>query len=273
MLPPLEGDLGDSWLSDLLATFTRTEFYDTDHNYRWLSTDSENYEPDYRFADGYVMEGGFFTGIPNVVPAIASYQLQQNTQADQYANDFYLDVWTRMGPYETMRQWDTTPAGMYLEASIYMEPLVGTWWLLEEALGLSVDGTTVTVEPRLGGQFVARNARVTASGLSAVFDYARDELGEEYIQITSNDGLTIYAPQAEVYPTHTSTNTPTAAATTTATPTATPTPAPAESGYQIYLPLVLKPSPTTTEPTGRLFMLNYRPRWSGSPHLSAYLAR
>jgi hypothetical protein len=194
MLPPLQGDIGDSRLSDLLDTFTRPQFYDADHNYRWLSTDSENYEPDYRFVSGYVMEGGFFNGVPNAVPAVASYQLQQNAQADQYVNDFYLDIWTRMGPYETMREWDTTPAGMYLEASIYIEPLMGTWWLLEEAMGLRVNGTTVTVEPRLGGQFVARNVRVTANGLSVVFDYARDATGQEYIQIISNEGLTVVAP-------------------------------------------------------------------------------
>jgi hypothetical protein len=200
MLPPLQSDIGDDRLVDLLTTFTRWQFYDNDHNYRWLSTDSENYEPDYRFHEGYVMEGGFFNGVPNVIPVVGLYQFQ-NAQADQYANDFYLDVWTRMGPYETMREWDTTPAGMYLEASIYIEPLAGTWWLLKESLGLHVDGTTVTVEPRLGGQFVVRNVRVTSNGMSATFDYARDKSGREYIQITSNDGLTIYAPQAVGYPT------------------------------------------------------------------------
>ncbi|MCR4407748.1 MAG: hypothetical protein NUW24_12650 [Anaerolineae bacterium] len=70
MLPPLEGDLGDSRLSALLATFIRTEFHDADRNYRWLSTDSENYEPDYRFVEGYVMEGGFFNGVPNVIVTV-----------------------------------------------------------------------------------------------------------------------------------------------------------------------------------------------------------
>ncbi|MDY7042515.1 MAG: hypothetical protein SVX38_16810, partial [Chloroflexota bacterium] len=231
MLPPLQGDIGGNRLADLLVTFTRPQFYDADHNYRWLSTDSENYGPDYRFVSGYVMEGGFFNGVPNAVPAVASYQLQQNTQADEYANDFYLDVWARMGPYETMREWDAYPPGMYLETSIYMESLVGTWWLLGEALGLQVDGSTVTVEPRLGGQFVARNVRVTAGGHSVVFDYARDAAGCEFIEIHSNEGLTINAPQVgtcgtftpTATPTNTPTATPTATATSTNTPTATPT--------------------------------------------------
>ncbi|MCP4537263.1 MAG: hypothetical protein GY832_08955 [Chloroflexi bacterium] len=201
MLPPLRGDIGDNRLPDLLNTFTRTEFYDADLNYRWLSTDSENYRSDSWFVTGYTMEGGFFNGVPNVIPAVASYQLGENTQADQYANSFYFDVWTRMGPYETMRGWDTTPVGMYLETSIYIEPLVGTWWLFEESLGLSVDGITVTVEPRLGGEFVARNVRVTADGLSAVFNYARDDGGREHIQVLSNEGLVVVVPNA-VLPHH-----------------------------------------------------------------------
>ncbi|MBC7251958.1 MAG: hypothetical protein H5T62_16975, partial [Anaerolineae bacterium] len=245
MLPPLWGDVGANRLEDLLNTFTRPEFYDADRNYRWLSTDSENYEPDYRFAAGYVMEGGFFNGVPNVIPAIAAYQLQQNVQADQYANDFYLDVWTRMGPYETMRQWSTTPAGMYLETSIYIEPLVGTWWLFEQALGLEVDGTTVTVAPRLGGQFVARDVRVTANGLSVVFDYARDASGCEHIEIHSNEGLTVNAPQVGTCVTFTPTSTPTDTPTPTETPTATPTPTHTPTATPTHTPTAT-PTPTNT---------------------------
>ena len=223
MLPPLRGDLGDSRLPDLLDNFTRSQFYDGDNNYHWLSTDSENYRPDSYFTDGYVMHGGFFNGIPNVIPAVGSYQLDQPTQAGQYTNDFYLDVWTRMGPYETMREWDTTPAGMYLEASIYIESLIGTWWLFEQALGLDVDNTTITIAPRLEGEFVARNVRITAGGLSAVFDYARDDQGQEYIQIISNEGLTIVAPNASTAPTPTTTATPPLTDTPTPSPTATAT--------------------------------------------------
>jgi len=196
MLPPLHGDIGDDQLSTLRDEFVEPRFYDTDYNYRWLSTDSDNYAPDNQFYPGYVMEGGFFNGVPNMVPAVASYQLEQNALADDYANDFYLDIWLRMGPYETMRQWDTTPDGMYLETSIYIEPLTGTWWLFKEAMGLQVDGTTVTVSPRMDGIFTARNVRITAAGLSAVFNYTRDASGEEYIHVTHNEGLIINAPNA-----------------------------------------------------------------------------
>jgi hypothetical protein len=114
---------------------------------------------------------------------------------------------------------------MYLESSIYMEPLASTWWLFEQALGIEVDGATVTIIPRLQDAFVARNVRVTANGLSAVFDYARNDLGEEYFRIISNEGLTINVGAAP-YPTDTPSVTPTATDTHTATATPTPTSTP-----------------------------------------------
>ncbi|MFZ5917065.1 MAG: hypothetical protein ACOYZ7_09045, partial [Chloroflexota bacterium] len=192
---PLRGSIGDTRLSALLATYTGPVFYDADHNYRWLSTDSENYHPDYEFRHGYGMEGGFFNGAPNVAPAIGYYQLGQNAQGDQALQDFYLDVWTRMGPYETMRQWSETPPGLYIESSIYMEPIVSTLWLIQEALQLRVDGATVTIAPALGGEFIARNLHVTAQGLTAVLDYGRDAAGCEYMDVLHNDGLTLVTPQ------------------------------------------------------------------------------
>jgi hypothetical protein len=127
-------------------------------------------------------------------------QLGQTSSGDQYAN-IYLDRWANMGPYKAMMEWYYQVPGRFWESSFYMEPTMSTLWLFKEAMGLRVEGTTVTVEPWLGGQFVARNVHVTAGGFSVVFDYARDNSGQEYIQITSNDGLTIYAPNASVYPT------------------------------------------------------------------------
>ena len=83
MLVPLRGDVGNSRLAELLGTLTRSQFYDADNNYRWMSTDSENYWPDSYFGSGYVMHGGFFNGIPNMIPAVASYQLGQDGQAGE----------------------------------------------------------------------------------------------------------------------------------------------------------------------------------------------
>ena len=66
---PLRGQVGDTYLAPMLDTYTGSVFRDADNNYRWLSTDSENYHPDSSFTPGYVMEGGFFNGAPNVAPA------------------------------------------------------------------------------------------------------------------------------------------------------------------------------------------------------------
>jgi hypothetical protein len=222
---PLRGDVGDTYLSSMLGTYTGAVFYDADNNYRWLSTDSDNYHPDSHFQYGYVMEGGFFNGAPSVAPAIGRYQLGQNAQGDQALQDFYLDVWIRMGPYETMRQWSSNPPGRYLESSIYMEPVISTLWLVKEALQLHVDGTTVTIAPAMGGEFAVRNLHVTSQGLTAALDYGRDADGCEYVDVLSNDGLTLVTPQVgQCDPTPTPTDTPTE--TPTSTPTATPTETP-----------------------------------------------
>jgi hypothetical protein len=193
--PVLRGDLGKERLSEMLAVYTGSPFHDADFNYRWLSSDSENYRPDSYFKDGYVMAGGFFNGAPNVAPAIGYYQLGDSESGDTAAQLFYFDVWTRMGPYETMRQWDSNPPGLYLEASIYVESLVSTLWLIKEALRLEVDGDEATIAPVLGGSFNIYNLNIVSNGKRVVLDYGRDDQGCEYINIKSNSGLNIQAPQ------------------------------------------------------------------------------
>ncbi len=242
-LSPLASDVGDSHLADTLATYTGGGFYEPAGDVHWLSTDSENFAwpgrwgLDSRYTNGFIMQGGFFVGLPPVLPPIGYYQLSQTSRGDQYAN-VYADRWLDMGPYETMNEWQGTVPGRFLESSMYIEPTFATTWLLQEALGLSVDGTTVTIAPRWDDPFVVRNLRITSGGLSATLDYSRDEMGEEHIQVLSNDGLTILTPNiggtptptATSTPTATATDTPTATATATDTPTPTQTPTPTATG-------------------------------------------
>jgi hypothetical protein len=224
--PILTGDIGSEKLPDMLDAYTSSRFLDADNNFRWLSTDSESYRPDSYFQDGYVMEGGFFNGAPNVAPAIAYYLLNQPYQGDQLAQELYFDVWTRMGPYETMRQWDTKHPGLYLEASIYIESLISTLWLIKEAMGIKADGLQVTIAPKMVGEFHLKNLNVVSGGKRAVINYGRYADGCEYIEILSNTGLHLQAPQA---------------GTCYIPPTPTPTPiiAPAKDHY-LYLSLVRK---------------------------------
>jgi hypothetical protein len=240
--PVLRGDLGKERLSEMLAVYTGSPFHDADFNYRWLSSDSENYRPDSYFKDGYVMAGGFFNGAPNVAPAIGYYQLGDSESGDTAAQLFYFDVWTRMGPYETMRQWDSNPPGLYLEASIYVESLVSTLWLIKEALRLEIDGDEATIAPILGGSFNIYNLNIVSDGKRAVLDYGRDEQGCEYIDIKSNTGLNIQAPQTSLCdpaPIPPTTELPppiTVAPTQPPKPTSWPTQT--GPGHPLYLPLI-----------------------------------
>ena len=312
LLFAIKGDIGTSHLEETLATYVIPgDFYETERDVHWLSTDSENFAWPGRwglptgYTNGFDMQGGFYVGIPPVLPPIGYYQLGQTAPGDQCANIF-LDRWAQMGPYEGMNEWQGQIPGRFYERAIYIESTAAVTWLLKEALGLSVDGTTVTIAPKLGGEFVARNLHVTSRDMTTVLDYGRDAEGCEYMDILSNDGLTIVAPQtgdcnptptltttltdtptatatttstptdtstatatatstptstptdtptatatATSTPTSTPTDTPTATATATSTPTDTPTPVPTEAGYQLYLPLVLKPPPPApTELTG-----------------------
>jgi hypothetical protein len=193
--PILSGDLGKEHLAAILDVYTSSYFLDQDNNFRWLSTNSENYAPDSEFQDGYVMEGGFFNGAPNVAPAIAYYQLGQSQQGNQAAKELYLDVWTRMGPYETMRQWENRPPGLYLETSIYIESLISTLWLIKEAMGIEVDGIKITLTPRISGEFHLVKLNLASQGKRVVLNYGRDNVNCEYMDILSNTGLIIAAPQ------------------------------------------------------------------------------
>jgi hypothetical protein len=196
IFPPLMGDIGKDRLGDMLPVYTSTDFLDPDNNFRWLSVESENYKPDIYFTpEGYVMEGGFFNGAPNAAAAIAYYQLGLGPQGDAIAQNLYFDVWTRMGPYETMRKWSQNPPGLYLEASIYVEPLISTLWLLKEALRVEVSGTQVSIAPILGGVFRVENLHITSLGKRAVIDYWREATGCEFIHVHSNTGLTVLHPQ------------------------------------------------------------------------------
>jgi hypothetical protein len=248
LYPALTGDIGKDRLGEMLAVYTSDRFLDEDNNFRWLSDNSENYKPDQFFLDGYVMEGGFFNGAPNAAAPIAYYQLGMGFEGDAIAQELYFDVWTRMGPYETMRQWQWPgkPTGLYLEASIYVEPLISTLWLLKEALKLEVNGTHVTIAPILGGEFIVQNLHVTSNGKRAVIDYWREANGCEFINIVSNTGLVIHTPKVgpcdgppTPTPTYTPTSTRTPTPTITPTPVFTPTP-PASSQQKLFIPLVTK---------------------------------
>jgi hypothetical protein len=255
IFPVLTGDIGKDRLDEMLLVYTSEDFLDIDNNFRWLSVNSENFMPDVFFTpEGYVMEGGFFNGAPNVAVSIAYYQLGQGPEGDAAAQEMYFDVWTRMGPYETMRLWSENPPGLYLEASIYVEPLISTLWLLKEALRVEVNGTQAFIAPVLGGEFRVSNLHLTSQGKRAVIDYWREANGCEFIQVHSNSGLILHTPQVgpcdgppTPTPTRTSTptrtatptNTPTPTQTNTPAPTATPTP-PAAGEYKLFVPMVTK---------------------------------
>jgi hypothetical protein len=201
VIPFLQRDMDTTRLPAMLATYTANGFYEPEGDVHWLSTDSENFAwpgrwgLDSRWTNGFVMQGGFLIGIPPVIPPLGYYRLRQQSEGDLYAN-IYLDRWVELGPHETMMEWNYQIPGRFLESSIYIEATIATTWLLKGALGLTVDGTTVTIAPILGDQFVVRNLHVTSQGMTAVLNYARDADGQEYIQIVSNEGLTINAPQA-----------------------------------------------------------------------------
>jgi len=93
-------------------------------------------------------------------------------------------------------EYDYQMPGRFGESSVYVESASGTTWLLQMALGLEVNGTRVTIAPILSGQFVVRNLHVTSQGLTAVINYARDDSGQEHIQVLSNEGLDVVAPNA-----------------------------------------------------------------------------
>jgi hypothetical protein len=222
-------------MPELLSRYDGSTFRDSDHNYRWLSTDSENYRPDLDFEDGYVMEGGFFNGATNVALPIGYYQIGLSDLADSAARDYFVNVWLRMGPYETMRQWTDRPPGLYLETSIYIEPVISTIWLIKEMMGIRVDGSQVTIEPALGGEFMVTNLHISSKGEHAVVDYWRDFTGREFIQIHSNSGLTITAPGVV----------PVDEPTPTSAPPPTRTPAPTSQLVPTQTP-ILASSPTAT---------------------------
>lgn len=201
MLVPLRGDVGQNRLAQMLDdVFTGPDFYEPEGDVHWLAVGDENFATPGRwglsthYTNGWGMEGGFFV-LPNVFPPLGYYQLGRADDAEVYAN-IYFDKWAQYGPYEAMMEYDGQMPGRFGESSIYMEAVGSTLWLLQEALGVEVDGTQVTIVPRLSGQFVVRNLHVTARGLTAVLNYARDSSGVEYVEVVSNQGLTIDAPQA-----------------------------------------------------------------------------
>jgi hypothetical protein len=229
LYPSLKGDLGREHLAEMLETYLSPAFYDLDKNYRWLNTDSENYMPDSYFSpEGYVMEGGFFNGATNIAPVIASYQLGLPALADEQLKDFYTDVWLRMGPYETMREWDSSLPGRYLESSIYIEPLVSTLWAVKEMMGITSEGITITVEPGLGGEFLVTNLNLAAGGKRAVIEYQRDVYGCETLRVLSNTGLNIHAPNVG------------SCGLIPPAPTPTPLPEPPAGEYRLYLSLIVR---------------------------------
>ncbi len=230
MFVPLRGDLGQNRLAQMLEVFTGPDFYEPEGDVHWLAKGDENFATPGRwglspnYTNGWGMEGGYLV-LPNVIPPLGYYQLGQVDEAEHYAN-IYFDKWTQYGPHETVMEYSGQMPGRFGESSIYIEAASGTIWLLQMALGLEVDGAQVTIIPRLSGQFVVHNLHITSQGLTAVLDYARDENGCEYVDILSNEGLTILMPQAgncDPTPTATSTETPTATDTPTSTPTATAT--------------------------------------------------
>ncbi|HEY77036.1 MAG TPA: hypothetical protein G4O00_12840, partial [Thermoflexia bacterium] len=256
LLPLLHGSVEPTRLGAMLDTYTAGGFYEPTGDVHWLSTDSENFAWPGRWGlspvwtNGFVMEGGFFDGIPPVLPPVGYYQLGQAALGNHYAGIF-LDRWANLGPYETMMEYNHQLPGRYQESAIYIEPTTAPLWLLKVALGIQVEGNRVTVAPVLGVPFVVRNVRVTSGGLSVVFHYSRDEEGVERIGIVSNEGLVVDAPNAEevpvVTPTPTPTVLPTATATSTPTPTATatPTPTPTETPTPTATPTET-PTPTAT---------------------------
>jgi len=197
----LMGDLGDARLGALVATYLASGFYEAAHDVHWLSPDSENWCYPGRWGtstgwtNGFTMHGGFYDGLPGVAVPVAYYQMGEGALGTQYAG-YYLDVWLRQGPYESMYEWNHEMPGRFIETSIYIEPTASTTWLLREALRLEVVGTEVTIAPILPGEFRVTNLHVTAQGLTAVLDYWRDADGREHLVVHSNEGLTIHAPQA-----------------------------------------------------------------------------
>jgi len=225
---PLRGNLGRDRLAQMLDVFTGLDFWEPSNDVHWLAKGDENFATPGRwglspsYTNGWGMSGGYLV-LPNAIPPLGYYQLGQVADAEQYAN-IYFDKWVQYGPQETMMEYDYQMPGRFGESSLYIESASGTTWLLQMALGLEVSGTQVTIIPKLSGQFVVRHLHVTSQGLTAVINYARDEQGQEWIEVENNEGLTIHAPNAEICPTPTPTNTPTSTPTPTVTPTDTPTP-------------------------------------------------
>jgi len=205
MFVPMRGDLGRDRLEQMLDVFTGPDFWEPSNDVHWLAKQDENFATPGRwglssnYTNGWGMSGGYLV-LPNAIPPLGYYQLGRIAEAEQYAN-VYFNKWVQYGPHETAMEYDHQMPGRFGESSLYIEAASGTTWLLQEALGLEVDGTQVTILPKLSGRFVVRNLHITSQGLTAVINYARDESGREYIQVTSNDGLTVYAPEAVGYPT------------------------------------------------------------------------
>ena len=275
LLFAVKGDIGKSRLEESLATYIIPgDFYEPEGDVHWLSTDSENFAQPGRwglstgYTNGFDMQGGFYVGIPPVLPPIGYYQLGQTVPGDQYANIF-LDRWAQMGPYEGMNEWQGQVPGRFYERAIYIESTAAVTWLLKEALGLSVDGTTVTIAPKLGGEFVARNLHVTSQGMTAVLDYGRDAEGCEYLDISNNDGLTIVAPQTgDCNPTPTPTAAPTDTQTPTDTPTLTPTPTDTPTNTPTWTSTPTNtptPKPTETPTPTPTDTLTNTPTWTATP--------
>jgi len=254
---PLRGSLGQDRLAALLAILTSSDFSEPGNDIHWLAKGSENFVTPGRwgfspnYTNGWGMEGGYLV-LPNAIPALGYYHLGQAGSAESYANAYFAK-WLQYGPYETMMEWNGETPGKFGESSLYIEAAAATTWLLQEALGLAVDGSNVLIQPKLSGTFTLTNLQITSGGLTAVVDYGRDAQGAEWVSVLRNDGLNILTPNVigglTATPTATSNPTtppPTATSTPTTPPstaTSTPTtPPPSATGT----PLPPTPAPTST---------------------------
>jgi hypothetical protein len=210
----------------MLAALTGPDFLEPEGDLHWLAKGSQSFATPGRwgistnYTNGWWLEGGYLV-LPNIIPALGYYQLGQVVNAETYANIF-LDKWVHYGPHEAVMEYNGQMPGRFAESSLFIEMASATTWLLQQSLGIEVNGTQVNVIPQLSGQFVVRNVQVTSQGLSVVFDYARDAQGKEWINITRNDGLNVYAPGAGQSATATPTSTCTPTLITAATETPTP---------------------------------------------------
>ncbi len=202
LLFSLRGNIGETHKAEVLNTYTTPDvFFEPGGDVHWMSTDSEHFmdhggygiSPAYN--NGYIMEGGFFSMLPALAP-IGYYQLGDTTHGDQYAN-LFLDSWLQMGPYETMMEYNGQIPGRMLESSMYIEGTAMPMWLISTALGIQVQGTQVTFQPRLSGAFQVRNLYLGVNGQHALLDYYRSDDGCETFEIRQNTGLTIISANFE----------------------------------------------------------------------------